>query len=133
MAQTGVPFGDVVSCSQWMQVRDWASGQPGAALPPQHPKRPLLGHSCKNVERSGQRLWSLAKNRWGTPEAFFRQFWVHNYCPLAFVKQSKNGANFTPDKLKKEERRELEAACDELLKETIEVGHHLDGFCRCMA
>lgn len=121
MVQTGVPFGDVVSCSQWMDVLDWAAADPGPPLPLQHPKRPLLGQRCSNVERSGQRLWSLAKNRWDAPEEFFRRFWVHNYCPLAFVKQSKNGTNFTPDKLSKEERRKLEAACDELLKETIEV------------
>jgi single-strand selective monofunctional uracil DNA glycosylase len=103
-----------------MAVRDW-SATPGVVLPVQHPKRPLLGHKCKNIERSGQRLWSLAKNRWDSPEAFFSQVWVHNYCPLAFVRQSKNGTNFTPDKLKKEERLAVESACDEALKEIIQV------------
>mmetsp|Transcript_15598 Transcript_15598/g.43637 ORF Transcript_15598/g.43637 Transcript_15598/m.43637 type:complete len:206 (-) Transcript_15598:965-1582(-) len=123
MVQTGVPFGDVPTVRDWLQVNDWAVGrnEDSRPLPPQHPKRPLLGHSCAQVERSGQRLWSLAKNRWATPHDFFSRFWVYNYCPLAFVKKSLGGQNFTPEKLAKAESEPLFAACDTALVEVLQV------------
>ncbi|XP_075264451.1 single-strand selective monofunctional uracil DNA glycosylase-like [Convolutriloba macropyga] len=125
MVQTGVPFGDVPTVRDWLGVKDWAAaaaeGGKGQVLPAQHPKRPLLGHSCKQVERSGQRLWSLAKNRWDSPADFFSTFWVYNYCPLAFIKESPGGQNFTPDKLCKAESDELLDACDTALVEVLQI------------
>src|SRR6185369_6649351 len=92
MAQTGVPFGDVAL------VRDFL-GIEGAVKPPtrEHPKRPVLGFACERSEVSGTRLWGFARDRFKTPAAFFKTFFVANYCPLAFIEQS--GRNFTPDKL----------------------------------
>lgn len=109
MAQTGVPFGEVAHARDWLGVR-------GALSPPaqQHPKRPIEGFACTRSEVSGARLWGWAKARYGTPEAFFAQYFVHNYCPLAFMEAS--GRNLTPDKLPAAEREPLFAVCDDALR-----------------
>ena len=52
-------------------------GQP----PRVHPKRPIEGFACPRSEVSGTRLWGWARDRFGTPEAFFSRFFVWNYCP----------------------------------------------------
>jgi single-strand selective monofunctional uracil DNA glycosylase len=108
MAQTGVPFGDVAL------VRDFL-GIEGAVSAPshQHPKRLVQGFSCARSEVSGTRLWGWAKTRFGTAGAFFEHFFVYNYCPLAFMEASSR--NRTPDKLPKQEREPLYAACDAAL------------------
>lgn len=108
MAQTGVPFGDVAL------VRDFL-GIEGVVDRPshEHPKRPVLGFSCERSEVSGTRLWGFARDRFKTPAAFFKTFFVANYCPLAFIERS--GRNFTPDKLPVSERAPLFVACDRAL------------------
>jgi len=109
MAQTGVPFGEVGI------VRDWLGLEAPVARPPrEHPARPVLGFACPRSEVSGARLWGWARERFGTPEAFFERFFVWNYCPLIFLEES--GKNRTPDKLPREEREPLFAACDEALR-----------------
>jgi single-strand selective monofunctional uracil DNA glycosylase len=114
MAQTGVPFGDVGL------VRDWLGIEARVGKPPlEHAKRPVLGFGCPRSEVSGARLWGWARDRFGTPELFFEQFFVVNYCPLAFMEES--GRNRTPDKLPAHEREELFAACDQALKEIVEI------------
>ncbi|MEO0323122.1 MAG: uracil-DNA glycosylase family protein [Myxococcota bacterium] len=112
MAQTGVPFGEVA------HVRDWL----GLELPVQRPakehaKRPVQGFACTRSEVSGRRLWGWAKQRFGTPEAFFSRFFIANYCPLVFMEES--GRNRVPEKLPKAEREPLLAACDAALREVI--------------
>ncbi len=114
MAQTGVPFGDVVTVREWLAI-DEPVGRPAD----EHPKRPVQGLDCPRVEVSGQRLWGWARERFGTPERFFARFFVANYCPLAFLEVS--GRNLTPDKLPASARAPLEAACDRALRSTIEV------------
>ena len=114
MAQTGVPFGDVKMVRDWMGI----SLQVGSPQD-QHPKRPIQGFECGRGEVSGTRLWGWAKERFGTPDAFFARFFVLNYCPLCFMETS--GANFTPDKLPSAERELLFNACDEALRESIEI------------
>lgn len=114
MAQTGVPFGDVKMVRDWMGI----SLQVGSPQD-QHPKRPIQGFECGRGEVSGTRLWGWAKERFGTPDAFFARFFVLNYCPLCFMAAS--GANFTPDKLPSAEREPLFEACDEALRESIEI------------
>ena len=113
MAQTGVPFGDVEMVSQWM-------GIDGEVLTPKntHPKRPIAGFDCPRGEVSGQRLWGWAKDRFKSPQKFFKRFFVWNYCPLCFIEES--GRNRTPDKLTKVERNRLFEICDEALSEVIE-------------
>ena len=114
MAQIGVPFGDIPI------VRDWL-GISGRVVPPAktHPKRPIQGFDCPRGEVSGARFWGLARDRFGTPDAFFERFFVANYCPLAFLEES--GFNRTPDKLPERERVPLFAACDAALRATIEA------------
>jgi single-strand selective monofunctional uracil DNA glycosylase len=114
MAQTGVPFGDVG------KVRDWLGIEGKVGKPElEHPQRPVLGFGCQRREVSGQRLWGWAEQRFGTPERFFRRFFVVNYCPLAFLEAG--GKNRTPDRLAPAERAQLFAACDEALREIVSL------------
>jgi len=114
MAQTGVPFGDVA------MVRDWLKIEAPVAKPrDEHPKRPVLGFACPRAEVSGTRLWGWARDRFGTPQRFFKRFFVANYCPLAFMEAS--ARNLTPDKLPAAEQGALLAACDEALRDVVRV------------
>jgi single-strand selective monofunctional uracil DNA glycosylase len=112
MAQTGVPFGDVVTVRDWLGI-DEPVGRPIS----EHPKRRVLGLACPRVEVSGQRLWCWARGRFGIPESFFARFLVVNYCPLLFLEAS--GRNLTPDKLAATERAPLLEACDGALREVV--------------
>lgn len=114
MAQTGVPFGEVA------MVRDWL-GLAGEVKKPahEHPKRPIEGLACRRSEVSGSRLWGAIRDRYGSPEAFFADHFVANYCPLSFMEAS--GLNRTPDKLPASEREPLYAACDEYLRTLIAI------------
>lgn len=113
MTQTGVPFGDVT------MVRDWLGIEAAVGRPvPEHPRRPVLGFGIGRGEVSGARLWGWARERYATPERFFRHAFVWNYCPLCFLDDG--GRNLTPDKLRSREARErLFAMCDEALAATV--------------
>ena len=114
MAQTGVPFGDVTF------VRDFLGIQAPVGRPvAEHPKRPIAGFDCRRCEISGTRLWGWVRSRFGTPEAFFRDHFVANYCPLVFMEAS--GRNRTPDKLPPAERAALFAACDDALRRLVDL------------
>jgi len=114
MAQTGVPFGEIAA------VRDWMGIEEKVARPElEHAKRPIEGFACRRSEVSGRRLWGWARDRFGTATEFFARFWVHNYCPLAFLEDS--GRNRTPDKLPASERAELFAICDQGLRDIVEL------------
>lgn len=114
MAQTGVPFGDPTF------VRDWM-GLEGKVRKPknEHPKRPIIGLESTRKEVSGTRLWGWAQDRFGTADAFFARFFVLNYCPLVFMEEG--GRNRVPEKLPKAEREPLFAACDQALREAIDL------------
>jgi single-strand selective monofunctional uracil DNA glycosylase len=105
MAQTGVPFGEIAAVRDWLQISG-AVDQP----PNPHPKRPITGLACKRAEVSGRRLWGLFKDRFGTPDKFFADHYVVNWCPLAFMESS--GKNFTPDHLPKTVYAQIVDACD---------------------
>ncbi len=105
MAQTGVPFGEVVAVRDWMGV-DAPVGKP----PVEHPKRLVEGLACAKAEVSGRRLWGLMAERFGTAETFFGEHFVVNYCPLVFMEDT--GRNRTPDKLPAGEKAALGAVCD---------------------
>lgn len=114
MAQTGVPFGEVSF------VRDWMGIQAEVERPKQeHPRVPITGFDCKRSEVSGRRLWSWARERFGTVEAFFTRFFVANYCPLMFL--DAQGRNITPDKLPAAKREPLLKVCDRALAAMIEA------------
>lgn len=114
MAQTGVPFGEIVAVRDWMKIQA-VIGHPEK----EHPRRPILGFACARSEISGQRLWKLFADRFGPAEKFFEHHLVVNYCPLAFMENS--GCNRTPDKLPPEERHQLFKACDEHLRAVFEI------------
>jgi single-strand selective monofunctional uracil DNA glycosylase len=114
MAQTGVPFGDV-AC-----VRDFLGIRASVDRPRrEHPKRPIEGFECARCEISGTRLWGWIQNRFGSADAFFRDHFVANYCPLVFMEAS--GRNRTPDKLPADERVPLFAACDDALRAIVDA------------
>ncbi len=113
MVQTGVPFGEVDSVHDWLQVRDH-DGRPAR----EHAKRPVQGHRCPRSEVSGRRLWGWAKEKFGSPERFFERFIVLNYCPLVFMEES--ARNRTPDKLPAGEQALLFEACDRHLSRVLE-------------
>nr|WP_265594511.1 uracil-DNA glycosylase family protein [Haloferula sp. BvORR071] len=112
MAQTGVPFGEVAAVRDWMGISS-AVGKPAM----EHPKRPVTGFACTKSEVSGRRLWGLFAERFGKAEAFFKEHFVLNYCPLVWM--SETGANLTPDKMAAAEMVAVDEACLEHLAESI--------------
>ena len=119
MAQTGVPFGEVEAVKNFLGIKDLM------IVPPQNenPLYPVKGLGCKRSEVSGKRLWGFFQEQYKTAEKFFAEHFVLNYCPLLFLAESEKNRvrNFTPDKIKKEEREKLFAYCDLCLKNVIEV------------
>jgi single-strand selective monofunctional uracil DNA glycosylase len=114
MAQTGVPFGDVVMVREWLGIEEEVE-RPET----EHPKRPVEGFHCTRREVSGTRVWTWAKERFGQPEKFFDRFFIINYCPLVFAEAS--GKNRTPDKLPKDERERLFSLCDHALDRVVRI------------
>jgi len=114
MVQTGVPFGEIAAVRDWLKLQ----AQVGRPLR-EHPRRRVTGFGCPRTEISGQRLWGLFAERFGSPERFFAEHIVMNYCPLAFIEQS--GRNRTPDKLLASEKAPLFAACDEHLRAVMDI------------
>ncbi len=116
MVQTGVPFGEIAAVRGWLGIE-------ARILRPraEHPSRPIQGFACKRSEISGQRLWGLFAERFGSPDKFFAEHFVVNYCPLAFLEES--GRNRTPDKLAPAERAALTAVCDRHLSTVIKALH----------
>jgi single-strand selective monofunctional uracil DNA glycosylase len=114
MTQTGVPFGEVGAVRDWLQIVE-----PVERPAREHPRRPVEGLECRRSEVSGARLWGAIAAHWGTPEAFFRDHFISNYCPLVFMEAS--GRNRTPDKLPSTEREPLYAACDQHLRRVVSI------------
>jgi single-strand selective monofunctional uracil DNA glycosylase len=114
MTQTGVPFGEIASVRDWMGIKEIV-GKP----PVENPKRLVLGFDCPNSEVSGRRLWGLFATRFGSPEAFFADHFVANYCPLVFMEAG--GKNRTPDKISGTEMAPVYAACDDHLRSVIRI------------
>jgi single-strand selective monofunctional uracil DNA glycosylase len=114
MAQTGVPFGEVAAVRDWLKIKTTAMKPKN-----EHPKRPIEGLDCKRSEVSGQRMWGLFRDRFGTPKQFFAEHFVINYCPLAFM--DANARNLTPDKFPRSIRDPMEEACDQHLIAILEA------------
>ena len=110
MAQTGVPFGEIAA------VRDHLGLEGVITSPKSAPEaRPILGFACPRSEVSGQRLWGAIRARHPDPQTFFAHAFVVNYCPLLFLDAKL--ANLVPERLRRDERRALEAVCDQHLQE----------------
>lgn len=103
MCQTGVPFGDTNWVKNWLQIEGNVSKPPVEC-----PDRIISGFSCTRKEQSGDRLWKFVSDLCGTPDKFFENSFVHNYCPLAFM--GPGGKNLTPAEIK--DCKELELICD---------------------
>ena len=112
MVQTGIPFGEVGAVRDWMGIEEEV-GKPED----EHPKRPVEGFGCPRSEVSGRRLWGLFAERFPEPEAFFKDHFVLNFCPLVWM--GPTGANLTPDKLSAADMAPVEAACLKHLGEVI--------------
>lgn len=114
MAQTGVPFGEIAAVRDYLGLR-------GEIVSPRtlHPKRPIQGFDCARSEVSGKRLWGAFARRHPNADELFARAFVVNYCPLLFLGPS--AANITPDKIDKDDRKKLEAICDEALEDVIGV------------
>ncbi|XP_032872671.1 single-strand selective monofunctional uracil DNA glycosylase, partial [Amblyraja radiata] len=111
-----VPFGEVGAVRDWLGV----SGEVGRPVR-EHPKRPVLGWSCRRSEVSGRRFWGLFRSIFGeggAPEFFSRCF-VHNLCPLVFLDAS--GRNLTPSDLPPPVRRFLLPICERSLGQTLRL------------
>ncbi len=80
MAQTGVPFGEIAAARDWMGINVKVDSPSN-----EHPKRVIEGFACQRSEVSGRRLWGLFRDRFETPQAFFAEHFVANYCPLVFM------------------------------------------------
>jgi single-strand selective monofunctional uracil DNA glycosylase len=114
MAQTGVPFGEIDAVQSWLGIREEVD-KPEK----EHPKRPVEGFECTKSEVSGRRLWGLFREKFDSPEHFFRDHYVANYCPLVFMEES--GKNLTPDKLPSPESAALYAVCNRYIAGMIEL------------
>ena len=112
MTQTGVPFGEIASVRDWLGI-----SEPVSKPAKEHPKRPILGFDCPQSEVSGRRLWGLFSTRFGSPEKFFKDHFVANYCPLVFMEASSK--NRTPDKVSASEMAPVFAACDKHLQRVV--------------
>ncbi|HZF02164.1 MAG TPA: uracil-DNA glycosylase family protein [Methylomirabilota bacterium] len=121
MVQTGIPFGEIAAAKKLLglddkqEIKEPKIGRPKS----EHPKRPVLGFDCPNSEVSGRRLWGLFLGCFDSPEKFFTEHFVVNYCPLAFMMNS--GKNLTPDKLRKGECEKLLGFCDAHLRRVLEI------------
>ncbi len=114
MAQTSVPFGEIAAVRDWMGI-ETPVGKPDN----EHPKRPVQGFACPKSEVSGRRLWGLFSEVYPDARDFFKDHFVANYCPLAFM--SATGANVTPDKLPTAELEPVTRACDAHLRQLVEI------------
>ncbi len=114
MAQTGVPFGEVGVVRDWLGI-DATIGKP----PREHAAKPVLGFACRRSEVSGRRLWGLFAERFGTPECFFAEHFVVNYCPLLFLEDTPAGRNLAPDGFRSAAGAALFAACDAHLRAVV--------------
>lgn len=100
---------------EWLEVK----GQVGKPIE-EHPSRVIQGLACTRTEVSGSRFWALFKQLCGTPQAFFKNCYVHNYCPFCFM--DKSGKNITPPSLKvAAEKSQLQSICDKALLVVIQL------------
>lgn len=116
MAQTGVPFGEIEAVQNWLGIFGFI-GKP----PKEHPAKPVDGFACKRSEVSGKRLWGLFRERFVTPETFFKDHFVTNFCPLLFIAGNERGKNLTPEDLVPAERDAVNAPCDLFLRRLTEI------------
>nr|XP_022920875.1 single-strand selective monofunctional uracil DNA glycosylase-like [Onthophagus taurus] len=114
MCQTGIPFGEVNISKEWLKMN-------GEVEKPKDecPKKQIKGFECHRSEESGKRFYGFFKNLCRTPEAFFKNAFVYNLCPLAFMK--KESANITPHELKGQIKKDIENICGKTLVDILKL------------
>ena len=115
MAQTGVPFGATEVAKDFLNITPCDLETPANA----HPKRPIIGLNLERQEVSGTRLWRLMEDMYGSPEATFANLFVVNHCPLLLL--GERGQNITPDNLPTSLIEPVLEACDEHLREVVDI------------
>lgn len=115
MAQTGVPFGATHVARDFLRIEAKELSTPANA----HPKRPIVGMDLERQEVSGTRLWNLMEELYGSPEATFSNLFVVNHCPLLLL--GARGQNITPDKVPKALIEPVLKACDDHLREVVDI------------
>ena len=115
MAQTGVPFGATQVAKDFLRIK----ARPLETPPNAHPKRPILGLDLERQEVSGTRLWNLMEEIYGTPEIAFANLFVVNHCPLLLL--GERGQNITPDNLPRALIEPVLEACDQHLREVVDI------------
>lgn len=136
MGQNGIPFGERELAGEWLGLGGTPVGRPEV----EHPKRPVRGWENTRSEASGKRLWGFLRDTYETPERALRDMLIVNHCPLLMFNEA--GTNITPDKLRKADREEICAVCDEGLVRMIDalepevligVGKYAEGRCELVA
>jgi single-strand selective monofunctional uracil DNA glycosylase len=115
MAQTGVPFGATQVARDFLRIEARTLTTPLNA----HPKRPIVGMDLERQEVSGTRLWKLMEELYGSPEATFSNLFVVNHCPLLLL--GERGQNITPDNVPKALIEPVLEACDNHLREVVDI------------
>lgn len=112
MAQTGIPFGSAGKVRSYLKIES-------DVFHPQNecPERRVSGFLSRS-EISGERFWGAVSNVFSSPASFFEKAFILNYVPLLFL--NGRGANITPDKLKKDERKKVFQIADEYMKMLID-------------
>ena len=112
MAQTGIPFGSAGKVRSYLKIES-------DVFHPQNecPERRVAGFLSRS-EISGERFWGAVSNVFSSPASFFEKAFILNYVPLLFLNE--RGANITPDKLKKDERKKVFQIADEYMKMLID-------------
>ena len=115
MAQTGIPFGSTGIAKNQLEIEPHKLETPKNA----HPKRPIMGLELERQEISGQRLWNLLFEIYGTTKGVFSNVFVVNHCPLLLLGET--GKNLTPDNLPSQIMKPILKACDDHLLEVVEI------------
>ena len=113
MCVTGVPFGDYSFVTNWLGISGTVEREDPCTG--QIVDVPLAKLSARR-EPSGTRLWTFIQDICKTPEKFFENCFVHNYCPLGF---SGEHGNINPSRIKKVHRTDMEETCDYHLAQTM--------------
>ncbi|CAH2983299.1 unnamed protein product [Chilo suppressalis] len=114
MSQTGVPFGEISSVRDWLQI----SGPVGKP-PNEINARRVQGFECSRTEISGKRFWGLFKDLCEIPENFFQTSFVYNYLPQQWMKS--NGCNLTPGDFKVSDMERLYDICDPIFVKVLQL------------
>ena len=115
MAQTGVPFGATNVAQDFLKIKPKHLPTPSNA----HPKRPIEGMALERQEISGARLWNLMETHFGSATKTFEHIFVVNHCPLLLL--GERGQNITPNKVPKSIIDPVLDACDDHLKEVVDL------------